>query len=45
MNWLIAGCWLVSVAVVAYFLKGSNQGCSGDCNQGRKQCNCGKYYD
>lgn len=45
MKWFAAGCWILSVAVIALFVKGANQGCSGDCNQGRKKCDCGKYDD
>ena len=36
MKWFAASCWFISVTCIVFLLKGTNQGCSGDCNQGRK---------
>lgn len=34
-------CFAIGWAVTSYFIKKYNLiGCSGDCNQGRKNCNC-----
>ena len=33
--------WLIVVIAVSLFLQGA-EGCSGDCYQGRRPCNCKK---
>jgi hypothetical protein len=41
--WICAGIiWVLGIYLIAKFMPG---GCSGDCFQGRRKCNCGKYDD
>lgn len=38
---IFIGCFVVGWVVTSFAIKRYNLlGCSGDCNQGRKKCNC-----
>lgn len=38
MNLFLAVCAIIAAIYISYIIKG--EGCSGDCNQGRRECNC-----
>lgn len=47
MTWLIwlAVFWFIAAIAVCVFMYGARipRSCTGNCYQGRKKCNCGKY--